>query len=213
MSTDTWLLTANNEGNDHDLTSVASTDRLSRKSVRYPHTLDGTALRPDEFLRLFEDRLRDTSNSAPALLCGDDLEWSLRGSGAPFPRLGKFGFVATIQTPSEKEPITNWEKIAHARMWIAGNMLPRSTAPRWGRGGSYGLKHRCENHLPGADQYIANGEFILAALLEGFRITRIGAPNCTILGAIRKHARPVEVRLDPCDFLSACARSRAESPQ
>ena len=60
------------------------------------------------------------------------------------------------------------------------SVIPRYIAQRKTinkRNSSYGLKHFFEEQLP--HQYIANGEFIVAMLLLGYKVKWIdGSPNC-----------------------------------
>lgn len=91
---------------------------------------------------------------------------------ATYPNLGSFGF----RPPSSEylaadriELIQTSDRVETIRTWIA--QFPK-TKEFNKRGTSYGLKHVAEKHLG----YITNGQFIAAALLEGFDI-QLCEPN------------------------------------
>lgn len=65
------------------------------------------------------------------------------------------------------------ERIEACRAWLRANIERTRVAPKSGRT-SYGLKHVAEAHIG----YISNGEFIAAAVMEGypFRVIK-DSPN------------------------------------
>ena len=67
------------------------------------------------------------------------------------------------------------QEIELSRQWLRDHCIQRATINQ--DLGSYGLKHSAEDSL---GRYIANGVFIVAAILEGYRIQREagGSPNC-----------------------------------
>jgi len=82
-------------------------------------------------------------------------------------------------TPAERERI-DLERARTALRFIEEMARPRKTFNT--KIGSYGLKHRAEGwgHDNGMESYVANGEFIVAAIIAGFRYRRWGtSPNCS----------------------------------
>lgn len=71
------------------------------------------------------------------------------------------------------EPLRPNPVIGRAVLWISANLKPtKRIVPRYG---SYVLKHLYEN---ARGEYIANGQFIAAALMAGLRCRPIkGSPN------------------------------------
>lgn len=68
------------------------------------------------------------------------------------------------------------DKINKAAQWISTNMVKVSAINR--RNSSYGLKHVCEKDIG----YVSNGEFIIAAILLGYKYKRCASnsQNCWV---------------------------------
>jgi hypothetical protein len=116
------------------------------------------------------------------------------------PTLNMFGFglgdFAKTREEREKNMI-EWRselraggRVEQLRTWIVDNIDSRKTINQWA--GSYGLKHLAEEEIG----YVANGEFIAAAILEGYPYRRDGyGPNATFgmsersINALRKRLR------------------------
>ncbi|MGK8893722.1 hypothetical protein [Burkholderia gladioli] len=88
---------------------------------------------------------------------------------------------AYMRAPSQEDRERfDYEQVRTALRFIEVFAVPRKTINR--RYGSYSLKHRAEQFGAenGLSSYVANGEFILAGLLAGFKCHRrreLG-PNC-----------------------------------
>ncbi|WP_434317521.1 hypothetical protein [Leifsonia sp. P73] len=116
------------------------------------------------------------------------------------PSLNMFGFGPGDFARTREERMKNmveWRRelraggrVQEIRTWIVDNLDSRKTINQWA--GSYGLKHLAEQDLG----YVANGEFIAAAILEGYPYRRDSSgPNATFgmsersISAIRKRQR------------------------
>jgi hypothetical protein len=86
------------------------------------------------------------------------------------PTLGDGGVGQKHDNPL---PANSAERIEECRVWLRSNIERTRTAPKSGRT-SYGLKHVAESHIG----YISNGQFIAAAVMEGYPFRLIpGSPN------------------------------------
>ena len=108
------------------------------------------------------------ARAEPLLTAGDITKWGIRGTAAG---------------SSPNEPV-NEATVAQVVAWIEAHCAPlphirRSARPRRGPVSSYGWKHAAESPEGGLGRYVANGEFIVAALRAGYRAvqTQPGSPN------------------------------------
>jgi hypothetical protein len=106
--------------------------------------------------------------SDPLLTVADITKWGIRG---------------TATGPAANDPV-NEATVARVVAWIEAHCVPlphirRSARPRRGPVSSYGWKHAAESPEGGLGRYVANGEFIVAALRAGYRAvqTQPGSPN------------------------------------
>ena len=96
-----------------------------------------------------------------------------------------------FDTDPMKDPITEreYKNIAKCINEIPNIFIPRKTLTI----GSYGGKHRIEEyrrkHTPGEDNYISNGDFIMAMLIYGHKMKKgkeKGNPNCCFNVSLKK---------------------------
>ena len=96
-----------------------------------------------------------------------------------------------FNTEPMKDPITTREyrNIARCINEIPNIFVPRKTLTM----GSYGGKHRVEEYRqrqnPKEDNYISNGDFIMAMLIYGHKMKKSdinGNPNCSFYVSLKK---------------------------
>lgn len=91
-----------------------------------------------------------------------------------FERVSANGIEPNIDWP-EHLAAPAVEQVEACRAWLC--LFGRKQKTFSNRRTSYGLKHAVERWtrtLPGGEQYVANGAFIEAARLEGYRVRRSG---------------------------------------
>lgn len=103
------------------------------------------------------------------------------------PTLSYLGLCPTDRTAETVNKLKNATKeISMCIDWIKDNV--RVTKAISTKRTSYGLKHNVERYFP--DSYIANGSFIAAALMYGFKHKRV--PNDTGRNAYFNMTKPLD---------------------
>lgn len=174
---------AKHHGRQSRLTYGRSVVRdLAKEQIRQTRLDDGTA--PGLQRIQHQVAINAGFRSWGDLVNAPESERQLAALMHQLPSLNSFGFGPGdfARTKQEREKnMLDWRRELRAskrvdtlRSWLVDNIAPRKTVNQWA--GSYGLKHLAEAEL----DYVTNGEFIAAAILEGYPYRRDDrGPNAT----------------------------------